>query len=77
MAEAVRRLEEALTLSDKERVHLILKLTESLGALDDDARDKVNFGALCVALDNAERGDLMADPRLRALWDEHRGLRYR
>jgi hypothetical protein len=77
MAEAARLLEEALTLSDEQRVHLILKLTESLSALDDDARSKVNFGALHVALENAERSDLMAHPRLRALWDEHRRQRCR
>jgi hypothetical protein len=76
MAEPARLLQEALTLTDEERVHLILKLTESLGALDDGARAKVNFSALHVALENAERSDLMADPRLRALWDEHRRLRY-
>jgi hypothetical protein len=75
MDDAARLLEEALTLSDEERVYLILKLTESLGVLDDDARSKVNFGALHVALENAERSDLMADPRLRALWDERQ--RYR
>jgi hypothetical protein len=77
MAEPARLLQEALTLTDEERVHLILKLTESLGALDDHARAQVNFGALHVALENAERSDLMADPRLRALWDERRRLRYR
>lgn len=77
MAEAARLLEEALKLSEEERVDFILKLTESLGVLDGEARSKVNFGALHVALESAERSDLMADPRLRALWDEHRRQRYR
>jgi hypothetical protein len=72
MANAARLLEEALTLTEQDRVHLILKLIESLGALDDSTRDKVNFGALHVALENAQRSDLMADPRLRALWDQYR-----
>ena len=60
-----------------ERVSLILKLAESLGALDDETRSNVNFAALHVALENAERSDLMADPRLRALWDQVQRRGYR
>lgn len=74
MIDAARVLEEALSLTPEERVRLALKVIESFGDLDDEARDNIPFGELRVAIVDAMRPDMSRaeDPRLRALWVENR-----
>jgi hypothetical protein len=74
MSDVSHVLDQALTLMPDERVQLTLKLIESLGKLDDLARDRIPFTALRVALVDAQRPDLAYadDQRIRALWAEAR-----